>query len=169
MYAEFPEPISNEESLRLLREFLHQMETMLAVVAEHPRSIIPGRHHENLKAAWGEVRPKFSQAIEALRMPAASNRLPDLQNAGLTGAQLVFKLSIFQHARGELFEYGMPKEGQQRKRRWWERWLDRLKPALKAANVILGSLAKVMPVVEAIKEFKESVESGIELGSAVRK
>lgn len=44
-----------------------------------------------------------------------------------------------------------------------------LKPVLKTADVILGSLAKAIPVVEIIKEYKDSVESGVELGEAVEK
>lgn len=83
-----------------------------------------------------------------------------LEQFGLTGPELVFKLSIFQHACDELIDHGTPKDGQQRKRRWWKRRLGLFKPAPKAADVILGSLAKVLPVVEAIKEYKESVEAG---------
>src|SRR5205823_1159525 len=147
------ESISNEESLRRLREFLRQVESMLADLVEHPRPVIPGRYHESMNAAWSAVRVNFKTATDALQMPRASNIRPKLEQFGLTGPQLVFKLSIFQHARDELMDYGTAKDGQQRKRRWWKRWLGLFKPALKVADVILGSLVAVLPVLEAIKEY----------------
>jgi hypothetical protein len=156
--------ISDDESLRLLRQFLRQVEKILADLSENPRPAIPGRFHESMNAAWSVVRPKFNIAIEKLQMIPANDIITPLDECGLLGPQLVFKLSIFQHARDKLMDHGTPKEGQQKKRRWWMRWLDLFKPTLKAADVILGSLAKVLPVVEAIKEYKESLESGVELG-----
>jgi len=161
-----PEAISDDESLRLLREFLRQLKAILADLAEYPRPAIPGRHHETMKAAWSEVQPKFTAASNELRPPQSTNHISKLKEVGLMGPQLTFKLSIFQHARDELLDHGTPKDGQQKKRRWWKRFCRLFKPALKAADVILGSLAGVIPVVEAIKEYKESVESGVELGGA---
>jgi hypothetical protein len=163
-------PVSDEESLRLLREFLRQVEKMLADLDEYPRPAIPGRHHESMKAAWTAVRPSFNTAVNDLQMTIAASGdvLSRLKDSGLTGHQLVFKLSIFRHASDRLIDHGTPKDGQQRKRRWWSRWRRLFKPVLKAADVILGSLADILPVLEAIKEYKEAVESGVELGEAVR-
>ena len=169
MPEEMPEPISDEESLRLLREFLRQVEKLLSDLAEYPRPAIPGQHHDSMNAAWTVVRPNFKIAIDELQMPAASSIVPRLQYLGLMGPQLTFKISVFQHARDELMDHGTPKEGQQRKRRWWMRWRRFFKPVLKTADVILDSLAKAIPVVDIIKEYKESVESGVELGEAVDK
>ena len=163
------EPISPEESLRLLREFLRQVEKLLSELAEYPRPAIPGRHHESMNAAWTVVRPTFKIAIDALQMPAASNIMARLDALGLIGPQLTFKLSVFHHARDELMDHGTPKEGQQRKRGWWTRLCRLLKPVLKTADVILDSLAKAIPVVEIIKEYKKLVESGVELGEVVDK
>jgi hypothetical protein len=165
--------ISNDEVLRGLRVFLRQVEEMLADLQENPRPIVPGRYHESMKAAWLEVQPLFADAVAGLQS-AESDLMNKLKAAGLTGSQLVFKLTIFQHAHAELMDHGTPKEGQPRKRPWWKRWFGLFKPAwkrwfglfkaaLKAADVILGSLTSVLPIVEPIKEYKEAVEAGVEV------
>jgi hypothetical protein len=49
---------------------------------------------------------------------------------------------------------------------WWKRWIDFLKPALKSADVILGSLAKALPLmhsIEILKEFKEGAETLLDI------
>jgi hypothetical protein len=67
-------------------------------------------------------------------------------------------------------DHGTAVYGQQKRRRRWTRWRDLFTSALKAADVILDSLSAIPGVgVEAIKEFKESVEAGVELGEAVDK
>ncbi len=160
------EEIFDDESLRRLREFLRQLEKLLADLSEYPRPAIPGRHHESMTAAWSIVQPKFTEAIQGLKMDEASNIIPKLHDVGLMSYELVFKLSIFHHAHDELLDHGTPKDGEPNNRPWWKRCLNLLKPTLKAADVILGSLATVLPIVEAIKEYKDSVESGVELGQA---
>jgi hypothetical protein len=90
--------ISNAEARRLLRELLRQLEKLLQEVVESPRPAIPGRHHESMSAAWTDVQGKFSVAINALN-PTDPNAVAPLEEAlqerGLTGPQLIFKLSIF--------------------------------------------------------------------------
>lgn len=165
-----PESISNDESLRRLREFLRQLEELLAELTEHPAVLIPGRHHDPMKAAWVSVRPKFPMLVKQLETTAASNVIPALKTAGLLGDELIFKLSIFDHARDELRDSlasrtEAPREGLL-KRGW--RALGKLwKRALEAGDVILGSLASVLPPAEAIKEYKEAAESGLELGLGI--
>src|SRR5947199_9098105 len=102
MAEDIATPVSDEESLRLLREFLRQVEKMLADLDEYPRPAIPGRHHESMKAAWTDVRPSFNTAVNALQMTAASDVRPTLKESGLTGHQLVFKLAIFRPASDRL-------------------------------------------------------------------
>ena len=91
------EPISPDESLRRLREFLRQLEQLLEWLATYDTFLIPGRHHEAFRAAWIDVRPRIGEVVKQLDRPAASNRA-DLKDLGLTGNQLAFKLGIFQHA-----------------------------------------------------------------------
>jgi hypothetical protein len=167
--------ISNAEARRLLREFLRQLEKLLQEVVENPRPAIPGRHHESMGAAWTDVQGNFSVAINALNPtdPSMVATLEEaLQERGLTGSQLIFKLNIFRHAHENLLDHGTANYGQEQRKkpRWWARFLSFFTGALKAADVILDSLAGV-PVMgqalEAIREFKEAVESGAELGEAV--
>jgi hypothetical protein len=97
-------------------------------------------------AGWEELnqRPLLEVISAELDAPDAILRLGD---AGLLGAQLTAKLAPF--------------------RRWWAEWrsarsLESLQRALKRANVILGSLASVLPGVEALKEFKETTEAMVD-------
>jgi hypothetical protein len=159
-----PDEISDEESLRRLREFLHDVQRLLRQIHDRPRRIIPGRHREAMDGAWESLQPKFEAAIAALSPGTTSNVVPTLRLRGLVGAELVFKLQVFGHARDRYLDHGGPKKGRSRGRRWWSRWRRLLTPTLKAADVILGSLGSVFPGVEAIREYKETVEAGIELG-----
>ncbi|PYQ45486.1 MAG: hypothetical protein DMF77_04045 [Acidobacteria bacterium] len=158
-----PDDISDEESLRRLREFLRQTQRLLEQIDDHPRRVIPGRHHERMHAAWESLPPKFESALAALAPATTTNVVPTLRLRGLVGAELVFKLEVFAHARDRYLDHGGPKRGRSRGRRWWSRWRRLLAPTLDAADAILGSLGAVFPGVEAIKDYKDSVEVGIEL------
>jgi hypothetical protein len=159
-----PDDISDEEALRRLRQFLREVQRLLQQINDHPPRLIPGRHHDGMNAAWESLQPRFESAIAALAPSTTSNIVPNLRLRGLAGAELVFKLEIFAHARDRYFDHGSPKKGRSRGRRWWSRWRRLLAPTLKAADVILGSLGSLFPAVEAIKEYKEALEVGIALG-----
>lgn len=145
---------------------------MLQDVVEYPHSIIPGRHHESMRAAWGDVKGNFDRAINALSDPNTIPTLEDeLKNRGLTGPQLIFKLNVFRHARENLLDHGTARYGQEQRKkpRWFARFFRFFSGVLKAGDVILDSLAAVPGValaVEPIKEFKEAVDSGADLGEA---
>jgi hypothetical protein len=155
------EPISDDESRGLLREFLRQLKKLLQDLVDNPRPAIPGRHHESMTDAWHDVSVSFDTAINALQ-PATVTA--ELQPRGLTGPQLIFKISVFQHARDRLLDHGTAAYGQQKKRRWWALFRRLFTGTLKAGDVILDSLG-LIPGIDAIKEFKGSVESGLELGA----
>jgi hypothetical protein len=70
-----------------------------------------------------------------------------LERAGLTGTQLELKLGGWR--RAVRFFRATPTRAL-------------LRRALRWANVLLGSLAGVVGAAEALKEFKETVETGIE-------
>lgn len=158
-----PEPPSDSESYRLLREFLETLRDLLDGVVQEPSGVIPGRHHARMRAAWEEVKPKFQLVIRELGPKIDVGKARRLKEAGLTGAQLQFKLSIFSHAHDSLLDQRRPTDPEPKapRRRFWSRLFDR---TLKAADVILGSLAAIFPPAEAIKEFKESTEAGAKLG-----
>src|SRR5271168_783348 len=102
-----PEPISDEESLRRLREFLGQLKKLLADLAQNPRPALLGRYHESMQAAWPEVESNFQTVIDRLQ-GEPNTPLSDLKERGLTGPQLIFKLTVFQHVHGALIDHGTP-------------------------------------------------------------
>jgi hypothetical protein len=158
-----------DESLRRLKEFLRQLESLLDDLVQNPHPVIPGRFHESMKSAWAEVQPKFQ--IAAGHLVATNTSV--LEQAGLTGAQLEFKIAIFDYCHGELADHVTAAKGHRKKRPWWKRWIHLFLPTLKAADVVLGSLAEVLgPLgapLEPIKEYKEAVEAGAEAGIAAGK
>ena len=158
--------------------------------------MIPGRHQRAMDDAWHAVYPKFEDLRKQLQTTngeqhkAANDKLiSDLAKAGLTGHELVFKLSIFDHAHAELLDalasIGVPLSNSQtqsespnvvvpvKEEVWWKRRLRPLgrlfKRALGSADVILGSIASALPLspAEAIKEYKEATESAVDLGVGI--
>src|SRR5215217_1770747 len=94
----------------------------------------------SVKAAWEQLRSKIRYWKDDLYY---SRYEDDLQSVGLQGPQLDLKLQGLSSA--------------------WERFKSRgtarlLRNLLGWVNAILGSLAKVIPGVEALKELKEAIE-----------
>ena len=144
--------------LEALKEFLDDLRKLLKDVVDKPRPLIPGRHHEALKEAWGSIELKF----ENVKMEINTNLWSTLMDHGLTGVELDFKLKVFQHARDDLLDYGLAKDGDPKDPAYWPPFAWLFRRALKGANVILGSLAKIIPVAEPIREFKEAIEASID-------
>jgi hypothetical protein len=158
-----PDEISDEESLRRLREFLREVQRLLGQINDRPRRVIPRRHHERMNAAWESLQPKFESVFAALSPASTANVVPTLRLRGLLGAELVFKLEVFAHARDRYLDHGTPKKGRGRGRRWWTRWRQLLAPMLDAADVLLASLGSVFPGVEAIRQYEEAIEAAMAL------
>ena len=161
---------SADEEVRRLREFLRQLEDLLDAIVRRPENIIPGRHHEALRAAWDEVRPRFA-SIEF-----SNDMRPSLAEVGLTGAALLFELGVFSHARSELIDhapllFAVPTAAPLEKPQgWWARLRRLCHRTLKAGDVVLGSLGTIpifgMPA-ECIKQFKEGVEAAVPLADEI--
>ena len=103
-----PEYPSPTEDLRLLREFLRDLETVLQAVVDHPEGIVPGRLHERLRLAWPRVEENFRSLHESLT-PGPNGPDADLQatlrTVGLTGESLAFELAVFNYARDRLRDH----------------------------------------------------------------
>lgn len=155
--------VSDEEALRRLREFLRDVQRLLAQIDARPRRVISGRHHPSLNAAWESLQPKFDSALAALSPSSTSNVLPTLRLRGLVGDELVFKLAVFAEGRDRYLDHGAPKKGRARGRRWWSRWRRRLEPTVRAADVILSGLGAVFPGIEAIREYTAAMLVAIDL------
>ena len=158
-----PDEISDEESLRRLREFLRDVQRLLGQIADRPQRVIPRRHRDRMSAAWESLQPKFESVFAALAPSSTANVVPTLRLRGLIGAELAFKLEVFAQARDRYLDHGAPKKGRGRGRRWWARWRERLDLTLDAADVLLVGLGGVFPGVEAIREFEAALRAAMDL------
>jgi hypothetical protein len=125
-----------------------------AVIFEH-RGWLP----RDLGGLYEEAYHEIEYAVGATRatlLPEEYGRAPavyaeeldsELERVGLTGSQLELKRSGWVRALAR-FEAAPVRSLLLRALRW--------------ANIILGSLAGVVGASEALKEFKESVEQGLE-------
>ncbi len=175
-----PEPLPPQEELRRLIEFVSHLKDILEVVVQRPHGILPGRHHDILRAAWPEVQTNFENLRNALRNPEAIR--PRLETAGLVGYRLQFELAIFDHTRARLLDHApeffamqrhdvppsvivhlIEPPTETRKPGFWRQLGRLIRRCLKGGDVLLGSLAHLFPPAEAIKQFKEGIEEGITL------
>jgi hypothetical protein len=132
-----------------LVDFLEQLRVVLSQLADGGERLLPkGAQIAEFRSAWTEIEADglFELAIERLRSREVE---PALTDVGLVGSGLKPKLSGFRRTHGRLTKSLT--------------WLA-VKPVLKWANVILGSLGKALPFLDPIKEFKESWEAAAEEG-----
>jgi hypothetical protein len=126
-----------------LQEFLRQLRALIEDVMHESGRLIPEDMQDEIADAWRDLQERgyVDRAIEDLADPRIDERLGD---AGLVGAQLRFKLEPF--------------------RRAYATWRDRraisaLRRAFRWADVILGSLSRLLVQLDAFKEFKEGTEA----------
>jgi len=135
---------------QLLAQFLVDLKYVLSAFLELRGQLLPAHLRELSVAAWESTDQAFSILQRLLLEPEDPILLVRrLRDVGLTDAPLRYKLAGFDRAR----QRKQPIEPR-KSRSWYRRifgW----------ANIILGSLAKVLPPAEIIKEFKESAEQGI--------
>jgi hypothetical protein len=145
-----PDQESGLTDRQLLVRFLEALREILIAFLERRRDLIPPHLHEPSAAAWGPVDEALNILRRLLLEPDDPVRLESrLRDAGLTGAPLQYKLSGFEAARAR----PRPQEPG-RLRRWFGRvfgW----------ADVVLGSLATVLPPAEVVKEYKEAGEQAL--------
>ena len=159
--------------------FLHDARRVLLTLVEFRQLLMPQYVQSNLERAWPEVDGAFADAIHLLRggSPRELKRpyprsLPfdpenlDSQLAffGLTGVQLQLKLASFRTTYEETMQQQPTlvqvvtdrTQGRivRKKKGKLMEWL------LEKINSILGSLARLIPSVDIIKEFKEMAEYG---------
>jgi hypothetical protein len=136
-----------QDDLDRLRDFVYDVTNLcFSVITEHPgwlkRELL-----EPFNAAWPEVADRVDRLGADYESLLGDERLEErLAQVGLSGAQLELKLSMYSLYREEY-------RAQPNRRR-----LARL---LRAADVILGSLSKLVGRVEPLKEFKEAIESSL--------
>jgi hypothetical protein len=133
------DPSDREQLLAFILEFQHLLDV---VVRE--RDWLP----ENLRGLYGQslddIQPDFALVVAQLEQPAIDSHLAV---AGLVGNPRKLKTAIWDFFKGTA-----------------ETVIEAAQVALHAANTILGSLSP-LPGVEALDEFKKTVESGLEIAA----
>jgi len=135
-----------QEARTQLTGFLDELKQLIDEIPKHP-DWTPYQLKEALEEARKSLDHDFERARQGLAQAGAATLDRQLSDAGLTKPQLDLKLSGFGRAVRRFRDAG----GKVLFRR-----------ALRWANVILGSLAGIVPGVEAIKEYKESIEAATE-------
>ncbi len=128
--------------------FLDDLRLIFTDLLDDRRELLPTEMCGLVEGAWPEIKAAISGAQEEMHKDATA-KAARLDELGLTGKQWNVKITGFERARRRR----KPKEPSG-KRKWFLRifgW----------ANIILGSLANLLPGADAIKEYKESVEEGL--------
>jgi hypothetical protein len=128
--------------------FLRALDQLMGELAERSADLMEPVNAANFQMAYRDLHEKrvFDRSVERLEQPWIEEELTAF---GLTGPPLKLKLEGF---------YGAL---QRMAGRWtWKR----LKPVLKWANVLLGSLAQTatLGLVDPVRELKESGEAAAE-------
>jgi hypothetical protein len=134
----------------ILAVFLEELHELLRKVMFDNRSWVEDGARADFLRAWETVEPRFYTLVEELRFLAdegAQSLDRSLETAGLTGAELELKIGGWRRA---LRRFGVqPVRKALIKTLGW-------------ANLILGSLAVVLPHAEAVKEFKDAFEKSLD-------
>lgn len=129
--------------------FVKDVEELLDQVTAARHVLLAKPLRESVHKAWQEYRatslPELLTGLEAWTTSTSGSEDRSLRTAGLQGSQLDAKLAGYVEARRHLVAAGGRLA---------------LKRTLRWVNTILGSLATVVPVAEALKELKECYENG---------
>jgi hypothetical protein len=146
--------ISDGDRDKLVR-FLADLHRLLARLLSRQPPLLSPQTLPLLEAAWHELERegRFEEARKWIEVAEFDRRL---EEHGLHRAQLDLKVGVF-----ELADEGV-KEDEGKLFRFFKRRKGLMAWALKAGNVILGSLADVVPGVGAIQEFKDAAEAALD-------
>jgi hypothetical protein len=144
------------------RKDLDTLAEMLLVIQQELYRIVTNRRlfvrdsQELLLRVWGEIEAIIARVIGLLRQGEVE--WTALENTGLTGTMLQVKYALLMQARQEAarvpFADVLIPGGSLRGRRGRDRLFQLM-------NSFLGSLAKALPILEPVKEYKEIVEGSI--------
>lgn len=139
-----------------LAQALKRAESDLGLVLEYRAVLLPQHLHTGVQDVWPVIQQHIAELRNAL-LEAPDEIDKQLEPVGLTGAQLEMKLSAHRTASDRAHEAGHPRRpepptGFRRIFRSLLGWI----------NVWLGSLVAALGSGEAIKEFKEFLEQGVD-------
>lgn len=126
-----------------LESFIKNVYQLLNTVVRARNILFSKPLRDDLNHAWLDVTSKSDDLYAKIR----DANYEDLERAGLAGNSLEMKLKSFDAAYSAWSFFG---------------GIRRLKRLFKWTNLLLGSLATVIPLAEILKEFKESAEIGID-------
>jgi hypothetical protein len=127
-----------------LEEFLREIEKLFDNIVRHWNQVLfREEDREPIADAWDELRPTFGSLGDQVGYKTAE----DFEIVGLAGQQLKLKLKGLQDSWRRFFTSGTVRL---------------LKELLDWINSILESLGKIIPGVDAVKEFKDALEKLIQ-------
>ncbi len=127
--------LEEKETKDQLDKFLCEVKEELTIIIEKKRGELPEQLWGHFVEAWKETE----NVIDTAREQLSEKSEKDLEKVGLSGNSLKLKLAGFKLA---------VTSGMIIKRLGW-------------MNIILGSLCRVLPVLEPVKEFKEALEESL--------
>jgi hypothetical protein len=127
---------------QVLDGFLGQVKELLASIVGDA-NLIPADLRLEFEEALQDLEDHFQRARQALGRPGIREELVAI---GLAGKQLRLKIAGWRRALGRFWQTRTARVG---------------RIAIRWADVILGSLHTVIPVVEVIGEFVEAVDAAI--------
>jgi len=159
---------------RLLIQFLLTLEQVLDVTITTEGTFIPAQFQQSFRAGWREVRPTVRQLVRIIQTHKFDTKL---RANGLSGSQLAMKMAVYQDALEKIQSFfsqyapetlapqeqslaARPKESFTQKAR--KRGRELLQYFFKPANVVLGSMAKAIPLAELLHELKGTVETALD-------
>ena len=127
-----------------LEEFLKEIEKLFDNIVRHWNHVLfREEDRDPISDAWDELKPTFG----SLRNQVGYKTAEDFEIVGLAGQQLKLKLKGLQDSWRRFFKSGTVRL---------------LKELLDWINSILESLGKIIPGVDAVKEFKDALEKLIQ-------
>jgi hypothetical protein len=140
-----------------LAEMLEEMQNALRRIVHDSRT--PFAFQDQFIDTWDDVQNAFDVAIRRLRMPLVLFWLlfypVRLRRVGLAGKMLEMKYSVW---KKHIFDWGEPVAPYGS--------TSKVDPLLDYINTILGSAAKVFPLLEIPKEYKELLHTQLKLSRA---
>lgn len=138
-----------EEYVRTIAEFLDETTKLFEQIVGWREVLFDEDIRDDIEAAWNEIKSRdvIAKVLQGFDQLDQWKRA----EAGLAGRNLDLKLNAFGRALRRFRKQGTV------------RWL---RPVLKWLNTILGTLASLIPGGEVLKEYKESIEHGLDAAEA---
>ena len=143
-----------------LIDALRSSREVMSLIVEHHSALFKKDIGAYVSKAWPEVKGHFDIVEKELLKPDPhiSKRL---SFAGLDGVQLDLKLKGFNASYENLKLFKLLGFFDSTKKKALRKLLLKI---LKWINILLGSISSLIPAGEAIKEYKEAIEAGLEEG-----